>query len=89
MHDYDICGVIGADYSPTCGVNITSKGNWCGEFNDNNPYEEKIKSLHTPSGMGVMMEELREMLELGGIITKYLAINELDMSSYQEVLKAM
>ena len=34
-------------------------------------------------------EELREMLELGGIITKYLAINELDMSSYQEVLKAM
>ena len=37
-HEYEITAVIGADYSPTCGVNIIPVGSCGGEFNEYNNY---------------------------------------------------
>ena len=88
-HGYKISAVIGADYSPTCAVNITPKGDWGGEFIELNPYQKKIENLRVEKGMGVMMEELNKLISANNIETNFYAINEMDLQSYQEILNVL
>ena len=67
---YRVCGVIGLDGSPSCGVNETCSGRWGGEIGDGYGLEEKIPTLHPVSGSGVMMEVLH-MHTLTGNISGY------------------
>lgn len=76
---YNILGVIGVDYSPSCGVNFTCRGDWGGEFDEKT--SEKIASLHYEKASGVFMQTLKNMLEERGIELKFWGIDELEPSS--------
>ena len=86
-HGYEIAAVIGVDGSPTCGVNKTVTGNWGGEFNEENRYDERLKTLKEAKGAGVFIEELKAMLNECGIKTRFLAVNEADMSSTGDIIE--
>ena len=75
---YRVCGVIGLDGSPSCGVNETCSGHWGGEIGDGYGLEEKIPTLHAISGAGVMMEVLRTQLAERGLSLPFLAVHETD-----------
>ena len=86
---YEITAVIGMDHSPSCGVHITSSGQWCGEFNAENQYQDKLNSLTAKKGAGVMMEELRKMLQDNDIFPAYFAVDETDVLSYSSILEEL
>ncbi|PWJ50498.1 CD3072 family TudS-related putative desulfidase [Faecalicatena contorta] len=88
-HGYEIRAVIGADYSPTCGVNYTSKGKWSGELNEVNNYQEKIDSVEIKEGNGIMIEELSLLLRKHSLDVPFYGIEETDMSSYLSILQMM
>lgn len=88
-HGYEITAVIGMDHSPSCGVHITSSGQWCGEFNAENQYQDKLNSLTAKKGAGVMMEELRKMLQDNDIFPAYFAVDETDVLSYSSILEEL
>lgn len=73
---YEISAVIGVDGSPTCGVSKTCSGKWNGEICGQNNIEEKIATLKEIESSGVMMEELKILLELKGIDVRFFGINE-------------
>ena len=75
---YRVCGVIGLDGSPSCGVNKTCSGRWGGEIGNEYGLEEKIPTLHSVCGSGVMMEVLRAQLTERGLSLPFLAVNETD-----------
>lgn len=85
-HEYEITAVIGADYSPTCGVNIIPVGSWGGEFNEYNNYQKSIDEIEIKKGKGIMMEELDKLLKEYEISTQFLAVDETNLSSYHELL---
>lgn len=88
-HGYEITAVIGADYSPTCGVNIIPSGSCGGEFNEYNDYQKSIDEIEIKNGKGIMMEELDKLLREYEISTEFLAIDEINMSSYHELLERL
>lgn len=86
QHGYEITAVIGVDGSPTCGVNETVTGRWGGEFNRENDFTARLETLEESKGAGVFMEELKAMLDEGGIKTKFLAVSETDMACAENIL---
>ena len=78
--------MIGADYSPTCGVNIIPVGSCGGEFNEYNNYQKSIDEIEIKNGKGIMMEELDKLLKEYEISTQFLAVDETNLSSYHELL---
>lgn len=86
---YEIRAVIGADGSPTCGVNIIPSGSCGGEFNEYNDYQGNIERVKIVAGRGVMMEELEKLLRQYDIKTSFYAISESNLSSSDELLKRL
>lgn len=78
---YQICGVIGLDGSPSCGVNETCSGQWGGELGGEHQTEEKLAGLKMVKGSGVMMEVLRDLMEARGYIIPFFAVEETDPDS--------
>ena len=74
--DYEVAAIIGIDGSPTCGVNIRAAGDWYGEVGYKYGLDAKINSVFMETGMGTMMEVLKEMLNEKGIDIPFLAIDE-------------
>lgn len=60
---FKIMGIVAIDGSPSCGNNLTCKGNWGGEFDECPDFEEKIKSVYVANESGVFMEEFKWILE--------------------------
>lgn len=86
QNGYNVLGVIGVDYSPSCGVNLTCKGDWGGEFDDK--INEIISTLHYEKDRGVFMQTLKNMLEKRGVKLKFWGIDELNpKSSCKNILK--
>lgn len=75
-HGFECVGIVGVDGSPTCGVNVTVKGPWCGDFVEENPYEERIKSAVMAEEKGIMIEELMAMLKERNIQVPVEAVKE-------------
>lgn len=84
---YDVCGFIGVDGSPTCGLNRTCKGNWGGEVDESFCLQNHLNSLHDTNESGVMVEVLQELLDEHGISLPFWAINE--KSPHKDVAKIL
>ncbi|MBE0496294.1 MAG: hypothetical protein IBX45_07770 [Campylobacterales bacterium] len=80
---YEVCGCIGVDGSPSCGVHRTCKGDWGGEIDEAFCLETRLESLHDANEAGVMIEVLQALLAEHGITLPFWAINE--KSPHQEV----
>lgn len=85
---YKICGIIGVDGSPTCGVDYTCIGDWYGEVDEKFHVIEKSKTAKIIPGKGVMICVLRELLARQSLDIPFFAIDEMSFASgYQDLLK--
>ena len=64
---YKILGILGIDGSPSCGVDLTCKGQWGGEIGSNLNLSQTINSIRYENEKGILMEEIQYMLEKNGI----------------------
>ncbi|WP_300276290.1 CD3072 family TudS-related putative desulfidase [Peptacetobacter sp.] len=60
---YNIIGILGIDGSPSCGINLTCRGNWKGEIGSNPNLKDTINTISYTKEMGVMMEELKKLIK--------------------------
>ena len=77
---YEICGVIGADGSPSCGVNYTCTGDWYGEIGEEYQTMQKADTVKPLKEKGVMMDILQEILTERGVDIPFRALEESDFS---------
>jgi len=73
---YHVSGVIGIDGSPSCGVNSTCSGKWGGELSALFSVPQVLDTLRPTAEMGVMMEELHEMLLDCNLTIPFMAVEE-------------
>lgn len=71
---YEIVGVIGVNGSPSCGVDYTCVGNFCGEFADD--FQDKLASVKMENKYGIMMEELQKLFIKNNLNINFMAIDE-------------
>ncbi|MGB4660282.1 MAG: CD3072 family TudS-related putative desulfidase [Mobilitalea sp.] len=60
---FQIVAVVAIDGSPSCGNNLTCRGDWGGEFTGCPDFDQKIDGVYMNQESGVFMEELKSMLE--------------------------
>ena len=60
---FQVLAILAIDGSPSCGNNLTCKGEWGGEFSGCPDFESKVKGLYMAKESGVFMEELKLLLE--------------------------
>lgn len=78
---YEICGIIGADGSPNCGVTRTPSGLTGGVIKDMDTVKAQLKNLNYIEGTGVFFTVLKEMLSHRKISIKFMAIDEKNPSA--------
>ena len=89
-HGYEIVGCVGVDGSPNCGINLTCKGDWGGEMDNNFNLEQTLKSLHVSQESGVFMDVFKELLEQKSINLAFYAIDESNPTvSVENILKEL
>ena len=76
QNGYSVCGVIGLDGSPSCGVELTCSGEWYGEIGEGFNVLEKANTLQMVPKSGVMMDVLKSMLKERNIEIPFLAVDE-------------
>ena len=60
---FQILGIVSVEGSPSCGYNLTCKGNYGGELGGCSNLQEKIESIVMVNEAGVFMEELKILLD--------------------------
>lgn len=60
---FQVMAIVAINGSPSCGYNLTCKGDWGGEFAGCPNFDKKISSLSMAKESGVFMEELITMLK--------------------------
>lgn len=84
---YKVAAVIGIDYSPSCGVNITCSSElYKGELSLANSLEQLQNSITTPAKMGIFMEEFKILLDSANIRLPFVAIKENEMEKSLQLL---
>lgn len=84
---YKVLGVIGVDGSPSCGVNLTCRGNFGGESSSIDNYKKSIETLKMVNEEGVFIEELKSLLNEKQIDIPFMALLEEDMEISVKDLK--
>jgi predicted secreted protein len=78
---YEICGVIGADGSPNCGVTKTPSGLVGGVISDVTVVEDQLKKFRYTDQSGVFFTELKTMLSHRKIFVNFMAVDEKNPSA--------
>lgn len=73
---YKIGGVIGVNGSPSCGVDYTCVGDFCGEFSEECKFQDKLQSVKMENKYGIMMEELKKLFIKNNLNINFIAIDE-------------
>lgn len=60
---FQVLGIVAIDGSPSCGYNLTCKGNYGGELGGFEDLDEKIGSIVMTKEAGVFMEEFEALLD--------------------------
>lgn len=60
---FKILGIVSVEGSPSCGYNLTCKGNYGGELGGCSNLQEKIEGIVMVNEAGVFMEELKILLD--------------------------
>ncbi|WP_419656533.1 conserved uncharacterized protein, DUF523 [Desulfosarcina variabilis str. Montpellier] len=84
---YEICGIIGAEGSPNCGVTKIPSGLTGGTIRDREMVESQLKNLTYKKGSGVFLRELKKMLSDKGISLKMMAVDEKNPSTLIQLEK--
>ena len=87
QNGYSVCGIVGLDGSPSCGVELTCSGEWYGEIGEGFHVLEKANTLQMVPKSGVMMDVLKSMLKERNITIPFLAVDEANPEkSVQDIL---
>lgn len=91
-NQYQVCGVIGIDGSPSCGVNLTCRGDWGGEMSANPNLQKQLETLQMVKEPGALIRELQKILRDRGIKLPFLGFPEeadLDEQQKKEFFQAL
>lgn len=83
---YRVLGVVGIEGSPSCGVSRTCSGPWGGELSGRGDLFEAVGQVHSTPGMGVLMEELSELLAQAGIDLPMVGLDSRDIQPLYDLL---
>lgn len=72
---FEIVGIVGIEGSPSCGVNITYRGDWGGELSGHPDLGGLVATIHREPESGVLIDVLREMLYELGLFVKIIGLN--------------
>lgn len=72
--EFNIIGIVSVEGSPSCGMNLTCRGEWGGEFCSIEETEAKVNGLEMVNEPGVMMELLRDELSRRGLEVQIVSI---------------
>jgi len=75
-NDYQVCGIIGIDGSPSCGVGLTCEGEWGGELSTNLNLQNQLATLRMVEDSGVLVKELQKALAERNIQLPFLGFPE-------------
>lgn len=78
---YEICGVVGANGSPNCGVTQIPSGLTGGVIRDQEMVESQLREFKFKNGSGVFLTELKKMLGDRGISVPLMAVDEKNPSA--------
>lgn len=73
---YKVCGIIGLDGSPSCGVQVTCRGEWGGEMLFTPDLEKQLSTIAMVPGPGVLIRELQKELIGRNISLPFLSFPE-------------
>lgn len=75
-NDYEILGVYGIKGSPSCGVSLTCRGDWCGEASNYRDLEDIKARVSMVEEMGIYMELFKKLLEESKIFIEFIDIED-------------
>lgn len=73
---YEILGVYGIKGSPSCGITLTCRGDWCGEASNYKNIEDISSKVKMVEEMGIFMELFKEILENKKISIPFVDIDD-------------
>lgn len=73
---YEITGIYGIKGSPSCGVNLTCRSNWCGEAWNYKSLEDISSRVEMVEEPGIFMELFKEILENRNINIPFIDIED-------------
>lgn len=73
---YEILGVYGIKGSPSCGVSLTCRGDWCGEASNYKDLEDIKSRVSMVEEMGIYMELFKQLLEENKIFIEFIDIED-------------
>lgn len=86
---FRVLGVVGVEGSPSCGVSRTCTGPWGGELGGRDDLMETVKQARSVPGMGVLMEELSQMLEQVGIRLPMVGLDVWDVRPLYDLINGI
>lgn len=73
---YEIVGIYGIKGSPSCGVSLTCRADWCGEAGNYKSIEDISSRVKMVQEMGIFMELLKKKLEDNKIEIKFYDVED-------------
>lgn len=83
---FEVAGIVGINGSPSCGVDYTCIGDWCGEISSRENFKDVIGTIKSVNEKGVMMEVLSEMLEKEGLKLKIVGLDKNNPSAIFDLI---
>lgn len=74
---YEILGVYGIKGSPSCGISLTCKGDWCGEAWNYKSLEDISSRVKMVEEMGLYMEIFQKLLKEKAIEIDFKDVDDL------------
>jgi predicted secreted protein len=75
---YEIVGVFGVKGSPSCGINLTCRSNWCGEVSNYKDLEDISSRVKLVEESGIFMELFKEILKDRKIEIPFIDIEDVE-----------
>lgn len=76
----NILGIVGIKGSPSCGVNLTSEGDWGGGLASNEKLEDTLASISYKNKAGIFIREISKDLKKEGIDLDFFEYDSKDIS---------
>jgi len=86
---YNIVAILGINGSPSCGVDKTCSGVWGGELSGNPNIDTMLEEASLTEGSGIFIEEIKNLLELDGIVIPVVGLDEDNIEESLKIVKRL
>ena len=86
---FQVLGIVGIEGSPSCGVYRTCTGPWGGDLGGRADLMDTVDQVHGMPGMGILMDELVQMLAQAGIQLPMVGLDGRDVRPLYDLLNGI